>query len=330
MMDRRTFVHRMVAGWVAAPPLGALAQPAGKLPRIGWLALNNADVSPHQTAAFRQGLRERGWIEGRNIVIESRYADGYAERLPALAAELLRLEVDIIVAAGSAPTRAAKDATRTIPIVMATSANALAEGFVGNLAQPGGNVTGMTFLAGPEIPGKQLELLKELAPAASRVAVLTNPTNASHAAYARELADVATSLKSQLRFVEARSPQQLDAAFDSIAREHAAALLVLTDGMFFGQRRRIAELAARSRLPAMYSQREFVDAGALAAYGPTLGDMARRAASHVDKILKGARPGELPVEQPTKFELVINLKTARALGITIPQAVLLRADEVIQ
>ena len=329
MMDRRTFAGA-VAGALLTLPLTATAQQAGKVPRIGFLSPNSAEVSQPRLAAFRQGLRERGWVEGRNIVIEWRFAEGKVDQLPALVAELIRLKVDIIVTTSSATTWAAKDATKSIPIVMAVSADALGEGLVTSLAHPGGNITGMTFLVGPEIAGKQLELLKEVAPAASRVAVLTNPTNRSHATLIRELKAAARAFGVQLQVLDARSPDQLDNAFAAMTRERAAALLVLTDSMFIGQQRQIADLAARSRLPAMYYQREFVDAGGLISYGASLSDIFRRAATHVDKILKGAKPGDIPVEQPTKFELVINLKTAKALGLTIPQSLLLRADEVIQ
>jgi putative ABC transport system substrate-binding protein len=243
---------------------------------------------------------------------------------------LIRLKVDIIVTTSSGTTWAAKSATQSIPIVMAASANALGEGLITSLAHPGGNITGMTFLAGPEIAGKQLQLLKEVAPGASRVAVLTNPTNRSHVAFAREVKVAAQSLAVQLQVVEASNPEQLERAFVAMTKEHAAALLVLTDSMFVGQRQRIADLAARSRLPALYSQKEFVDEGGLVSYGPSLVDMFRRAATHVEKILRGAKPGDIPVEQPTKFELVINAKTAKALGLTISPSLVQRADEVIQ
>jgi putative ABC transport system substrate-binding protein len=311
-------------------PFAAAAQGRANLPRIGWLSLNSRETTPHQFAAFLQGLSERGWVEGRNVLIEARRADGQAQRLPALAAELVRLEVDVIVTAGSAPTQAARAATRTIPIVMAASSNALAEGFVASLAHPGGNITGMTFMAGPEIAGKQLQLLLELAPAASRIAVLANPDNASHAAFAAQLQGVAAALKVRLRVQDARMPDQFDAAFAAMAREGAAAVLVLTDGFFYGQRGRLAALAAKASLPAMYSQREFVEAGGLACYGPNLADMSRRAATHVDQILKGAQPGDVPVQQPIRFDLVINQRTAKAIGLAIPQSLLLRADEVIE
>jgi putative ABC transport system substrate-binding protein len=328
-MDRRTFVGA-VAGTLLTLPLAATAQQAEKVRRIGFLSLNSAEELQPRLAAFRQGLRERGWVEGQNIVIEVRFAEGKVDRLPALVAELIRLKVDIIVTTSSATTWAAKDATKSIPIVMAVSADALGEGLVTSLAHPGGNITGMTFLVGPEIAGKHLELLKEVTPTATRVAVLTNPTNRSHATLTRELQAAARAFGVQLQVFDARSPDQLDNAFAAMTRERAAALLVLTDSMFVGQRRRVADLAARSRLPAMYYQREFVDAGGLISYGASLSDIFRRAATHVDKILRGAKPGDIPVEQPTKFELVINFKTAKALGVTIPQSLLLRADEVIQ
>jgi putative ABC transport system substrate-binding protein len=330
MRLRRRHVMLALAGAGSGLPFKAAAQERAKVLRIGWLALNSAETTPHQFAAFRHGLSERGWVEGRNLLIEARRADGRPERLPALAAELVRLEVDVIVAAGSAPTQAARAATRSIPIVMAASSNALAEGFVASLARPGGNITGMTFLGGAEIAGKQLQLLRELAPAASRIAVLANPDNASHADFAAQLQAAAAALKARLQVLRARAPDEFEAAFSAMAREGAAALLVLTDGFFYGQRVRLVELAAKARLPAMYSQREFAEAGGLVCYGPSLADMSRRAATHVDKVLRGAAPGEIPVEQPTRFELVINLKTAKAQGLTIAQSLLLRADEVIE
>ena len=328
-MDRRTFVGA-AAGALLTLPLAATAQQAENVRRIGFLSLNSPESVRDAFAAFRQVLLARGWVEDQNIVIELRFAEGQVDRLPVLVAELIHLKVDIIVTGSSVATWAAKNATKTIPIVMAASADALGEGLVTSLGHPSGNITGVTFLAGPEIAGKQLELLKEVAPAASRVGVLTNPTNRSHAAFARELKVAARSLGAQLQVLEARYPDQIDGAFAAVTRERAGALLVLTDSMFFGQRRRVADLAARSALPALYSQREFVDAGGLISYGPSLSDMFRRAATHVDKILRGAKPSDIPVEQPTKFELVINLRTANALGLRIPQALLLRADEVIR
>lgn len=328
-MERRTFV-RVVTGALLASPLAVAAQLPGSARRIGYLNLNSAVGSQHTYAAFRQGLRERGWVEGQNVVIEARYADGVSDRLRGLVAELIHLKVDVIVTTSSAATWAARDATKSIPIVMAVSADAVGEGLVASLAQPGGNITGMTFLVGPEVAGKQLELLKEVAPAASRVAVLTNPTNKSHAMLTRELKAAARSFGVQLQVVEAPSPDRLDGAFAAMTNERATALVVSTDAMFVGQRQRITDLAAKSRLPAIYYQREFVDAGGLISYGASLSDTNRRSAAHVDKVLRGAKPGDIPIEQPTKFELVVNLKTARALGLAIPQSLLLRADEVIQ
>jgi putative ABC transport system substrate-binding protein len=298
--------------------------------RIGLLFLNPAESGRDNVAAFQQGLQERGWIEGRNVRFESRYAAGRVDRLPSLAKELVQANVDVIVTSSSVTTRAAAGVTKTIPIVMAASADALREGLVTSLAHPGGNITGMTFLAGTEFVGKQLELLNDIAPTAHRVAVLTNPSNASHAAFAKDLRVAARTLGKELQMVEARYPDQLEGSFAAMLKGRAAALLVLTDSLFFGQRRSIVELAAASGLPAMYSQREFVDAGGLVSYGPNLPDMFRHAAAHVDKVLRGAKPADLPVEQPTKFELAINLRTAKALALPIAQSMLLRADQIIE
>jgi putative ABC transport system substrate-binding protein len=329
-VTRRRLLIRTAAAALIAVPIGIAAQQPGNVPRIGFLGFNTATIAHPTIAAFRQGLLERGWIDGRNIVVEVRLADGKAERLSALAAELVDLKVAVIVAASSASTRAAIDATRTIPIVMAASANAVGEGFISSLARPGGNVTGMTFLGGPEIAGKQLELLKEITPSASRIAVLANPGNLSHTVYLKEIATAAQKLGVRTQTVEARSPDQLERAFAGIVTERASSVLVLTDSMFLGQRQKIVNLAAGSKLPALYSQREFVDDGGLVAYGPNLADMFRRSAFHVDKILKGAVPSSLAVEQPIKFELVVNLKTAKTLALALQHTLLLRADEVIE
>jgi putative ABC transport system substrate-binding protein len=307
-----------------------MAQQAAKVPRIAFLGANTAERAREPLAAFRQALRERNWIDGENIHVEFRFADGKVDKLPALVAALIQLKVDLIVAGSSASTDAARNATRTIPIVMGTSSDALGEGFVTNLARPGGNITGMTFLAGPELAGKQLELLKEFAPSASRVAVLENPDNRSHAAFIREMTTSPPGRRVRLQVVGARSPDQLAQAFAKMTGGGATALLVLTDSQFYGRRRAIVSFAAKNRLPAIYSQKEFVNEGGLMSYGPSLSDMYRRAVAHVDKILKGAKPGDLPVEQPTKFELVINAKTADALGLAIPQSLLLRADQVVK
>lgn len=327
MTDRRTIVLGSILGaFGACFPASAQSTP----PRVGYLAFNTAVIGREVLVAFLRAMRERGWVDGQNIVIETRFADGNVDRLPALVSELLRLNVDVLVVGSSAATRAAKAATTTVPIVMLTSADAVGEGFVASLARPGGNITGMTLLAGPQIASKQLELLREIAPGATRIAALVNARNVSHAAFAAELISASQRLLAQLQLVRVESPDQLGGAFAAMAKERAAALLVLSDAMFLGERARIVDLARRGALPAMYSQREFVDAGGLVSYGPSLADMSRQAAKHVDQILRGAKPNDLPVEQPTKFELFINARTAKALGIVIPQPLLLRAAEVVQ
>lgn len=327
MVERRTIVGAIAV--LLFLPLDIEAQQAGKVPRIGYIAQNSAELGQRQLTAFRQGLRERGWVEGENIVLEVRFAEGRVDRFPALIAEMIHLKVDVIVTTSSATTWVAKDATRSIPIVMAASADAPGEGLVASLRRPGGNITGMTFMAGPEIAGKQLQLLKEMAPSATSVAVLTNPTNRSHAAFLKELKVSARSLGLQIRVSEAQNPDQLDSVFAAMTKERVAALLVLTDAMFHGQQQWIVDRAAKARLPALYSQREFVDAGGLVSYGPSLRGMFHQAATPVDKILKGTKPSDIPIEQPTKFELVINRQTAENLGLTIPPS-LLQLAEMIQ
>jgi putative ABC transport system substrate-binding protein len=327
-MRRRLVAAALCAGLLSAARGHAQPLPSG-LRRVGILALNGPQTAPHQWAAFREGMQARGWIEGRNVALEFRWADGRADRLPALAADLVAIDVEVIVTTSSVTTRAAQAATRTIPIVMASSADAVGERLVASLARPGGHTTGMTLWAGPEIVAKQLELLKEAVPAAAVVAVLANPANAAHPAYLQVLRSASGTLKLELQLVEARSPDRLEAAFEAIGRARAAALIVLTDGMFFGRFRQIVDLAARQRLAAIYSQREFVEAGGFAAYGPSLSDMFRRSAGVVDKVLRGADPATIPVEQPSRFELVINLKAARSLGLSVARTLLLRADEVI-
>jgi putative ABC transport system substrate-binding protein len=327
-LHRRTFV--IAAGVFVALSHDAVAQRRPKLPTIGYVALNSEVIGRSQLMAFRETLHELGWVDGQNVVIEARFANGEVERLPALVAELLALNVDVIVATSSATARASKSATATVPIVMLASANAVGEGLVESLARPGGNVTGMTLLDGPEIATKQLELLREIAPTASRIALLMNPRNGSHAAYAEELKNAARTIGVQLHPARAASPDQLENAFAAMSKERATALLVLTDAMFLGERRWITNRAQSGAIPAMYSQREFVDAGGLVSYGPSLIDMTRRGARLVDKILRGARPPDIPVEQSTKFDFVINMKAAKALGLTVPQTLLLRADEVIR
>ena len=309
----------------------AAAQPAGKVPRVGYLIAGSHSDPQRQLLleAFRQGLRELGYVEGQNIAIESRWAEGKDDRLPAFAADLVRSKVDVIVAQSGAATQAAQQATRTIPIVMSLSNDAVGSGLVASLARPGGNITGLTIIA-PDLAGKQFQLLKEVVPKVSRVALLTNPDNPASALFLREVEAAARVLGVRLQTLETRNPQEIDSAFAAMTRERAGALLILPDVIFLSQRRQIAELATKRRLPSVYGVGEYAEAGGLMAYGANHIDLVRRAATYVDKILKGAKPADLPVEQPTKFDLVINLKAARAIGLTIPQEVLIQATEVIQ
>jgi putative ABC transport system substrate-binding protein len=328
-MDRRTFITNVARGLVAVP-LAVQAQQPGKIYRIGYLSAAAPDVSATVIDAFRQGLRERGWIEGRNIVIEFRWARGKLDLLPELASELVRMNVDVLVAAPTPPAMAASKATRTIPIVVIGVNDPVGLGLVSSLARPGGNVTGLTYSVGQEIYGKQLALLKEVAPKAKRVAVLWNPDISTLAPTIKDVHAAARSLELKLQPLEARGPAELESAFSAMARERVDGLLVIVDSVFSFHRAQLVDLAARSRLPAAYTNRQPVEAGGLMSYGPSFADLWHRAAGYVDRILKGAKPGDLPFEQPTKYELVVNLKTARALGITIPQSVILRADQVIE
>jgi putative ABC transport system substrate-binding protein len=325
---RRAFIGTL-AGSLLAIPLAAEAQAPSKVPRIGFLSARPPTDNPYFIESFRQGLRELGYVEGQNIAIEYRFAEGRPERLPALTAELVRLKVDVIVTGGPPAPEAARQATGTIPIVFAVAADPVAEGLVASLARPGGNITGLASISG-EVVGKQLELLKEVAPKVSRVAVLQNPSNDTHAHTLRQAEGAARALGVQLHIVQVHTPPEIDAAFTAMRSQRAGGVLVLRDPLFLTQRNQVAALAARSRLPAVYGFREEAEAGGLMAYGASVPFMYRRAATYVDKILKGAEPADLPVEQPTKFELVINLKTAKALGLTIPPSLLQRADEVIR
>ena len=328
-MDRRTWLLGSLS--LLAAPLVVEAQPPAKVFRLGLLG-GSSPTSPeaaHVWGGFFQGLRELGYVEGQNVIIEGRYYGDRIERLPALAAELVRLQVDVIVAGAAPAPEAAKRATSTIPIVMANHTDPLGSGLVASLAKPAGNVTGLSIVS-PELRGKQLQLLKEAVPGLTRVAALSNPTVPFYAHEARELEAAARSLKLGLQFVEARAPSEITAAFSAATKERAGALIVLGGSMFFAHRARISELAAKSRLPAMYGAKEYAEAGGLMAYGVSVRDSFRRAAGYVDRILKGAKPGDLPIEQPTKFELMVNLKTAKALGLTIPPSLLAQADQVIQ
>jgi putative ABC transport system substrate-binding protein len=302
--------------------LAVEAQQAGKVARIGILWA----YSP--PAAFRQGLGELGYVEGKNVTLEERWAEGRFDRLPSLAAELSRLNLDVIVTASTPAVQAAQQATKTIPIVMTLVRDPVEDGVVASLARPGRNVTGLSLMH-PELSAKRVALLKEVVPKLSRVAVLWSPSTASYRKVLGETQTAARALGLQLRAVEVRGPTDFDSAFSAIVRERTGALVVLPDALF-GDQRRILDLAAKSRLPAMYWSRDLVESGDLMAYGANFPDVFRQAASFVHKILKGAKPAELPIEQPAKFELVINLKTAKALRLTIPTSVLLRADQVIE
>jgi putative ABC transport system substrate-binding protein len=315
---------------ILSAPHAPEAQPPAKVPRIGMLWFGSPVVgpSPH-LEAFRQGLRELGYTEGQNIVIEARHAAMRPALLPDLAANLVLSKVEVIVAAGDPAIHAARHATSTIPIVMVAGADPVGSGLVASLARPGGNLTGSSALS-PELSGKRLQLLTEALPGVSRVAVLWNPADPAKALDVRETQAAGQALGVQLQLLEVRGSEEFERAFAAMTTEHAEALITLGDPLTVSHRMRIVDLAAKSRLPTMYDVREFVEAGGLMAYGPSLPDLFRHAAAYVDKILKGAKPGTLPVEQPMKFELIINLKTAKALGLTIPPSVLFLADRVIQ
>ena len=332
-IPRRAFMA-VIAGGLLAAPLAAEAQQAGKVYRVGMLWFGSSLDDPPvrlRLDAFQQGLREQGYMEGRNVAFEHRYARGKYELLPDLAAELVRLKVDIIVTPGNPPaTLAAKQATSTIPIVFISAADPVASGFVASLARPGGNITGGTSLVGPGLVGKRLALLQEAVPKLSRVAVLSNPTTPDARVFIGEAEVAARSLKVQLQIVEGRGPADFSGAFAAMTKEHASAILIQQDAIFLFNGKQLAELAAKNRLPAMYGLREHVEAGGLMAYAASLAELSRRASTYVGKILQGAKPGDLPVEQATKFDLVINLKTAKALGLSIPPSLLQRADQVIE
>ncbi len=331
---RRTFIGTLAGGLFTAPLAAAQAQGARTVPRIGVLTIGalGSPETERGLDAFRQGLRELGYVQGQNILIEYRAADGKLESLPRLATELVRLKVDVILAGATPAARAAQKATTTIPIVASSMGDPVGDGLVANLARPGGNITGTTFL-GPELVPKRLELLKEALPKVTRVAALLHPDAFGERTMRDMVKDTeaaARTLGVQLQLVQVRGPNEFDSAFSMMARQHADALIVFASVMLFSQRRSIVALAAKSRLPAMFNNRESVEIGGLISYGASLTDLSRRGATYVDKILKGAKPADLPVEQPTRFELVINLKTAKALGLTIPPSLLQRADEVTQ
>jgi putative ABC transport system substrate-binding protein len=327
MITRRGFVGGSVA--LLAAPLAAGVQTAGTIPRVGFLGPTTVGAASHLLEAFRDGLRELGYVEGRNVVIDYRWADGQFDRLPALAAELVALSVDVIVAPTPPAVRAAKNATTTIPIVMLNVADPMGTGLVADLSRPGGNVTGQTNDA-PGLGEKLVGLAKEIAPGARSVAVLRNPANPAAALQLRELEPAIRAAQLDLHSFEARDPKQVESVLLTIGASRADVVIVRADPMFFGERKRLAGLAITHRLPTVFERREYSDAGGLLAFGPSLAGQFRQAATYVDRILKGAKPADLPIEQPTKFELVVNLKTAKALGLTIPPSLLLRADQVIE
>ena len=315
-------------GSALAAPFAVRAQQQ-RVYRIGFLGNSTAALEANLVGPFREGLRDLGYVEGRNIVIEFRWAEGKYERFPELIAELVALNVDVIVTAGTPAALAVKRSMVRIPLVMAAVGDPVGSGLVESLARPGGNFTGLTAIA-PDLEGKRLELLREIVPKVSHVAFLVNPDNVLTVASEKQARAAAKVLLVDVQFVDVREDSHFDQAFDTIAKERPDAFIVLADRVFLHNRAQIVDFAARNRLPAVYPYRELVEAGGLVSFGPNYADMHRRAATYVDKILKGAKPGDLPVEQPTKFELIINLKSAKALGITVPQSLLLRADEVIQ
>ena len=328
-MNRRDTVLALLV--LGASPLSSRAQPAGKVARIGFLSVSSASAAASPSVeAFGRGLSDLGYVEGQSVIVEYYWAEGQYERLPALAAKLVEHRVDVIVAPSTPAAVAAKKATKTVPIVFATVTDPVALGLVASLARPGGNATGLTIVQSPDIVSKQLEIFKEALPNLSRVAVLGNPTHLAHTLWTRGATAAAESLGVRLQFVETRRVGELESAFRAITRAQADGLLVLPDTMLWAERARLAVLVAKSQLPAMFGFREHVEAGGLMAYGASIPDLIRRAATFVDKILKGAKPADLPVEQPIKFELVINLKTAKTLGVTIPPSLLLQADRVIE
>ena len=325
-ITRRAFLRVSLA--VLLGPRAALAQPV-KVARLGLLASSSAETFAASLKIFRKSLQELGWVEGQNLTIEARYAGAHYDQLPALAAELVKLEVDVILTLATPAIQAAKRATTTIPIVFETLGDAVSTGLVPNLARPGGNVTGWSGFA-PELSGKRLELIRELLPGATRVALLANRANAATTAVLRTTEAAAQQLRLQLLVADVQTPAGLTAAFEKLVRERREAFVVAADPMLFSQRRRIVELAARHRLPAVYEYRLFAELGGLLSYGPDAYERFRRTAAYVDRILRGARPGDLPVEQPSTFELVLNLATADRLRLAIPPSVRIRADHVIE
>jgi ABC-type uncharacterized transport system substrate-binding protein len=319
----------LIAALLVAFSASAQAQQPTKIPRIGYLSATSPSANPARIEAFRQGLRELGYVEGKNLIIEWRYAEQKLDRLPALTAELVHLKVDIIVSASPPVTRSAKDATVMIPIVMAQDPDPVGNGFVASLARPGGNITGLASFT-PELSGKRLELLKEIIPTLARVAVLGYSTEPGYAQASREIELAAGAFKVPLQYLDILEPKDIETSFRAATKGRADAILVMNSPIFIAHRKQVADLAVKNRLPAIYYSTEYVEDGGLLSYGVSFTDLFRRAATYVDKILKGRKPGDLPVEQPIKFEFIINLKAAKQIGLTIPPNVLARADQVIQ
>jgi putative ABC transport system substrate-binding protein len=331
-VNRRAFACGLTALVAYLGSFGLFSSAAAQQPasprRIGVLLVARSPES-YEAQAFREGLRDAGYSEGRDVIIEWRSANGDYDWIPELAADLVQRKVDVIVVDSTNAARAAKRATSIIPIVMASVADPVGSGLVASLAHPGGNVTGLSIMLA-ELSAKRLQLLKEAVPRLTRVAVLWNPATPWHPKVIEELKAMAPAVSVKLSFVSVQSPDEFDQAFSSVSRTHAQALFVIEDAFFYSHRTRLLKLASKARLPASWGQRASADAGALMSYGPNLGDMFRRSAGYVDKIFKGAKPDDLPIERPTKFELVVNIKTAKALGITIPESILLQADEIIR
>jgi putative ABC transport system substrate-binding protein len=323
VIARRSFVVILAGGLVTAPSIAA-----GKTFRIGFLGNSTAALEANLIGPFRDGLREFGYIEGQNVVVEYRWAEGRYESFPALVQELLALKVDVIVTAGTPAALAVKQLATTTPLVMVAVGDPIGSGLVTSLARPGGRATGLVSIA-PDLEGKRIELLREVVPKLNQIAVLTNPANPFHEASAEQVRAAARAVQMKVQFFPVRAAGEMEAAFDGIVRQRPGAMIMLADRLFLHHRARIAEFSLRQRLPAVYAYQELVESGGLMSFGPSYPGMHRRAAYFVDRILKGANPAELPMEQPSKFELVINLKTARAMGLNIPQTVLLRADQVI-
>ena len=328
-MKKTGFLSILVVVILLAVAVIAEAQQPTKIPRIGYLAAASLSANAARTEAFRQGLRELGYVEGKNIFIEWRYGEGKGDRMPAFAAELVRLKVDVIVTGGTGSTLAAKESTSTIPIVMAQDNDPVGSGVVTSLAQPGGNITGLSTLA-PEISGKQLELLKEIVPRLIHTAVIGTSTNPGNTQRLKEIELAAGAFNIQLKYLDVLGSKDIETAFQAASKGHADALLVLGGAVLNSHRTQVIQLAVKSRLPVIYGRRDFVEDGGLVSYGVSFTDLDRRAATYVDKILKGRKPADLPVEQPTKFEFIVNLKAAKQIGLTIPPNVLVRADRVIK